>query len=243
MIAVYAVLQSALDPLFDRRTAGGEHIVERRTRDHGLNRGLGGRAHGGCSIQLPKYKFVRSGEVVVDGCVELDHVLIAGQHQRFLGLPLKPPRAMLHVPLVSGGFGVPLGSVSAETDFDNTHAPVLHPSEFLDGPRQLVVNSRAVMWQYLPAESLNDSDLVRRDDVDAVQDHTETQDRYSWLDKFPPVTGNPQEGSSYVDTPRDPASMIPYPWQIRGGSQFLQNSAARTYDMEQAQRIHHDQER
>src|SRR6266849_3686611 len=182
MVAVHARLQPALDALFDRRTSGREHVVERRTGDHRLSSGFGGGAHRGSSIQLAKNKFVRPREVVVDGCVQLDHVLIARKHERLLGLPLESPGSVLYVPFVSGGLRIGLGCIGAEADFYYTYSPVLYASELIDRPRQLVVNSRTIMRQYLPAESLNDPDFFGRNDVDAAQQQAQYQDGGAGLD-------------------------------------------------------------
>ena len=104
-VAVQAPLQFGQRLRFDRLPAGGQHVVQSGGRGDAVNHRFGGGADGGVAIHLPEQEVVRTLQVVMHGGVQLDHVLIAGEHERFLRPALKAAGAVLHVPLVSGGLG------------------------------------------------------------------------------------------------------------------------------------------
>src|SRR5260370_33816702 len=94
------------------------------------------------------------------GGVYLDCVLIAGKHESLLRFTLEAARAVLHVPLVSGGLGIGRSGCRSEADLDNSHTARLDPGESIDGPRQLEVQSRRTVRQHLFPKALDHPALI-----------------------------------------------------------------------------------
>ena len=64
----------------------------------------------------------RMRKAIVHGGVQLDHVLIATEHERLLRFSLKTAGAVLHVPFVGGGLAVGGSGAGAKADLDHAHA-------------------------------------------------------------------------------------------------------------------------
>ena len=105
----------------------------------------------------------------MDGGVELDQILIAGQHERFLGSALVPAGAMLHVPLVSRRFGIGRSGPRAKPQLRHADPLGLHARQLLDRPWEFIVQAGRAVRQNLSAEALDDASLLRANDINAAQ--------------------------------------------------------------------------
>ncbi len=163
-------LQLPLRLLLDGLAADGQQFIERRRRSDRLHHRLGRGANGGFAIELAEQEIFRVREPIVHGRIQLDHILVAAKHERLLRFALKAPGAMLHVPFVGWRLGIRRKGCRAKTNLDDAHAARLNPSQTLDGPRQLVVDSGLAVGQYLLTEPLDDARFVRSERVNAVEE-------------------------------------------------------------------------
>src|SRR5215813_5703685 len=102
--------------------------------------------------------------------VQLDHVLVAGEHKGLFRFTLKPARAVLRVPFVGRGLALRRRRVVAEADLDDARLSPHDSRQCLNRPRQLVMKTRLAVWDQLSAESLHDAKFSGRNDVEAIQE-------------------------------------------------------------------------
>ena len=105
LITVHALLEFGQGTRFDRLPASGQYIVQSRGTDDAMNGRFSRRAHDHFGLHLPEQERIRMLHVVMYGGAQFDHVLIAGEHERFVRAAFKAPGAVLHIPLVGSGFG------------------------------------------------------------------------------------------------------------------------------------------
>ncbi len=192
-------MQFGLRPLLDTLAADGQQVIERRGGGNGLHHGLSRGPDGGFAIELAEEEIFRMREPVMHRRIQLDHVLIAAEHERFLRLPLKTAGAMLHVPFVSGRFGTRRGGSGAEADLHDPHAGRLNARQSLDGPGHLIVDSRPAVRQDLLSEALDDARFVGPQYVDAVEDQESCGGIQRGAGEAPPVFDDAAELRGDID--------------------------------------------
>src|ERR1019366_226571 len=99
--------------------------------------------------------------------------------------------AVLHVPLIGGGFGGGAGGVRAEADLQHAHAVRADAGEALDGPRQLVVQAGLAEGRDFAAEALDDADLIRLDGIETAKHDERGRGDEPRLDELAAALGGP----------------------------------------------------
>src|SRR5580693_188005 len=106
---------------------------------------------------------------VMNGCRQLDHVLVAGKHEGLFRNFLKTSASMLRIPLIGNRLAfAPIG-VGPETNFDHSHTMSLNSGKTFDWPWKLVVQSRLPVRQQFPSESLHHAGFIRAQSINTAE--------------------------------------------------------------------------
>ena len=182
----------------------------------------------------------------------LDHVLIAGQHERFVRLALEASHAMLRVPLIGrrlekfAGNAFFLGSQDrAEAHLDRSHAEIREAREAFDRGRELVVKTRLPVRLDAASEARDDADLARLQLVDSAEHPQHRRHDQRRFHQAAPALPQPREAGGRVEVAEPVGKVAPPSRERRPVEQPAQAAPlpARPLDAQQAQRVDHYQQR
>ena len=160
-------MQQRLRVLLDLLLAFGERVVDVVAAEHLAHRGLGGVAHRVAGIADVEQEVGGPGRPGLDlelhDELQLDDVLVAGEHQRFaIDVVIARRRPDRH-------------GAEAELFLENLrHRRLDH---LLERPRQVIAGSGVRLAHHAP-EAQHDAALVGRDDVDAAGRVHQQEDRH-----------------------------------------------------------------
>ena len=93
-----------------------------------MNDRFGRSADRDIGVGVTEDKIVRPAKAKMHRRIDLDHVLIAAEQQRLLGLPLKSAGAMLHVPFVCCRLCARRAGTGPKADLDHLNSAGLDPA-------------------------------------------------------------------------------------------------------------------